>query len=124
MVRRVGRHPKPEESQRPKSVHLHSPRLSDERFMTIMSIERRLLSILEERSSPLTPEELIGGWSKESKSVAHKCFSELSAAFASNTPLPPLGIARSLDHCGVAGGTLLDSIAAVTNDLRRISGSN
>lgn len=90
--------------------------------MTTPSIEQQLHEILTVLSVPPTSEEEIDGWSNESKNAAYKYFSELHTAFASGATLPPLGIVRGLDHWGVVGGELLESIARVTNQLRRVSG--
>ncbi len=86
------------------------------------SIEQQLAEILSALSDPPTPEELQGGWTQESKHAAHKYVTELSAALNSGAPLPPLGIVRGLDHWGVIGGDLLESIAKVSNTLRKAYG--
>lgn len=89
-----------------------------ELILTNTNIQQQLSDILLALSVPPTIEEEQDEWTKESKEAAHKYFSALSTAFFTDTPLPDLGIVRGLNHWGVNGGNLLESIARVTNSLR------
>jgi hypothetical protein len=74
--------------------------------------------ILSQLRHPVSAQEAIDGWDVESKDAARTYFELLSNSLKSDSPLPPLGIVRGLDHWGVIGGRLLDEIAKVTNMLR------
>ena len=86
--------------------------------MKQLSISEQIESIMQTLQAPITEEESSVGWSVPSKEAAHIYFIGLHAALDSGNPLPPLGIVRGLDHWGVVGGDLLESIAKATNQLR------
>lgn len=75
-------------------------------------------ALLEKLHQGFDANDLANGWTEQSQRVAIKYLSDLKSALISSRDLPPLGIVRGLDHWGVTGGDLLESIARVTNKLR------
>ncbi len=85
--------------------------------MTNLSINQQIETILQTLSLPVAAEDAAVVWSVQSKEAAYKYFVNLRTSMDSGQPLH-LGIVRGLDHWGVVGGELLESIAKVTNSLR------
>lgn len=86
--------------------------------MGLMTVQEQIQTIRRALRSPVSPEEDADGWTTKSKEAANNYLGTIEAALASGNRLPPLGIVRGLDHWGVVGGELLESIATVSNLLR------
>jgi hypothetical protein len=89
--------------------------------MDSQEISDRISELLIALSSPLTASEEADGWSPESKHATRKYLLGLQSALETGSELPPLGITRGLDHWGVIGGDLLESISEITNRIREAS---
>ena len=87
--------------------------------MSTDDISREIEEIIAELSLPVTAAEDAAGWTPQSKEAALKYFFGMRTSLVSGTAIPPLGVARALDHWGVVGGELLEKIAKLTNKLRR-----
>lgn len=87
--------------------------------MTASEINDQIENIVATLRLPVTEEEGAGGWTAQSKEAALKYFVGLQHSLESGQPMPPPGIVRGLDHWGIIGGALLESIAKATNNIRR-----
>jgi hypothetical protein len=80
--------------------------------------------IVGELSHPLSLQEADEGWTEKSKTAIGVFFKELRSNILSGGPLPPLSIARGLDHWGVVNGELLEKAAVISNQLRNMKEKN
>lgn len=85
-----------------------------------MSIEQAIDELIVILARPVSPAEHEDGWRQPTKEAARQYFEDLLQRLKSGQELPPLNIARSLDHSGVIGGSLLEKIATVSNKLRKL----
>jgi hypothetical protein len=78
----------------------------------------RLISIL---GRAVTGSERANGWTEATKKRTKTYFQNILKRLRLKQKLPALDIVRSLDHDGVAGGSLLERIAKIANELRRVA---
>ena len=86
--------------------------------MTGRTVEEKIDWVIEVLSAPLTAAESAEGWTPESKAKIKSFFADLKSQILSGEQLPPLSIARALDHWGVISGEILEVSAQISNELR------
>jgi hypothetical protein len=89
--------------------------------MTKEEILEDIELILERLAKPLTTKDIADGWSIECRKMIIRVFEDIKATLLSEGKLPPMFIARGLDHWGVIDGDLLEFAAKISNKLRRYS---
>ena len=78
--------------------------------------------IVEKLSGPLPSEELMNGWTEESRRAMSDFFKDLQSKLSNKETVPYLGIVRGLDHWGVFGGELFRRVAEIDHKLRHSNG--
>ena len=90
--------------------------------MTEQSLQLMIDQIVEKLSGPLPSEELVNGWTDESRLAMSDFFKDLQSKLSNKEPVPYLGIVRGLDHWGVGDGELFRRVAEIDYKLRHSNG--
>jgi hypothetical protein len=77
-------------------------------------------TLIADVSVPLSEEELHNGWTIQSQQAFQKTLKRIETDIREGRDLPPLFLARGLDHWGVEAGELLRRAAQVSNHLRQV----
>lgn len=78
-----------------------------------------LRKIVTQLEQPLTVDDVRDGWTDASQLAFLNLFKNLQKILDAGAAIPDLHIARGMDSWGISSGSLLESAAAISNELRK-----
>ena len=82
------------------------------------STDVALAQMIENLSSPVSPEEAAEGWTTESKTAIRKYFADKLTELNRGLSAPDFGLVRGLDAWGIGDGQLYDEALRLNRQLQ------